>query len=93
MEVEATVADYLHMLLLELSGQTYSKTAHRQALLVKNFLRSEQQLLASKPLSLLAVEKLGLLKSIQRNFTFIACMSSENLQKCLICRVLLRVTA
>lgn len=34
-EVEATVADYLHMLLLELSGQTYSKTAHRRALLAK----------------------------------------------------------
>ena len=34
-EVEATVADYLHMLLLELSGQTYSKTAHRRGLLAK----------------------------------------------------------
>ncbi len=34
-EVEATVADYLHMLLLELSGQTYNKTAHRRGLLAK----------------------------------------------------------
>ena len=34
-EVEATVADYLHMLLLELSGQTYSKTSHRRGLLAK----------------------------------------------------------
>lgn len=40
-EVEATVADYLHMLLLELSGQTYSKTAHRQALLTKLDNRSD----------------------------------------------------
>lgn len=31
-EVEATVADYLHMLTQELAGQTYSKTAHRRAL-------------------------------------------------------------
>lgn len=31
-EVEATVADYLHMLTLELSGQTYNKSAHRRAL-------------------------------------------------------------
>lgn len=40
-EVEATVADYLHMLLLELSGQAYSKTAHRQALLAKLDNRTE----------------------------------------------------
>jgi hypothetical protein len=32
-EVEATVADYMHMLTLELSGQSYNKTAHRSALL------------------------------------------------------------
>jgi hypothetical protein len=31
-EVEATVADYLHMLVLEYSGQSYNKTAHRHAL-------------------------------------------------------------
>lgn len=31
-EVEATVADYLHMLVLEYSGQAYNKTAHRRAL-------------------------------------------------------------
>lgn len=31
-EVEAIVADYLHMLTLELAGQGYSKTAHRRAL-------------------------------------------------------------
>lgn len=31
-EVEATVADYLHMLVLEYSGQVYNKTAHRRAL-------------------------------------------------------------
>lgn len=31
-EVEAIVADYLHMLTLELAGQSYSKTAHRRAL-------------------------------------------------------------
>ncbi|WP_234087814.1 hypothetical protein [Azonexus sp. R2A61] len=31
-EVEAIVADYLHMLLQELSGQSYSKSAHRRAL-------------------------------------------------------------
>lgn len=34
-EVEATVADYLHMLTLELSGQSYSKTEHRRNLLQK----------------------------------------------------------
>ena len=32
-EVEATVADYLHMLVLELSGQNYNKSAHRKKLL------------------------------------------------------------
>src|SRR5690606_29518823 len=31
-EVEACVADYLQMLTLELTGQSYSKTAHRNAL-------------------------------------------------------------
>jgi hypothetical protein len=31
-EVEATVADYLHMLTQELAGQSYNKTAHRHAL-------------------------------------------------------------
>ena len=34
-EVEAIVADYLQMLTLELAGQSYNKTAHRQALLQK----------------------------------------------------------
>lgn len=32
-EVEATVADYFHMLIMELAGQRYSKTDHRQKLL------------------------------------------------------------
>jgi len=40
-EVEATVADYFHMLLLELSGQTYNKASHRRALLLKLNNRSE----------------------------------------------------
>lgn len=40
-EVEATVADYLHMLLLELSGQSYNKTTHRRGLLAKLDNRSE----------------------------------------------------
>jgi len=31
-EVEATVADYLHMWLLEQAGQSYNKTTHRKAL-------------------------------------------------------------
>jgi hypothetical protein len=31
-EVEAIVADYMHMLTLELSGQSYNKTSHRLAL-------------------------------------------------------------
>jgi hypothetical protein len=34
-EVEATVADYFHMLTMELSGQIYNKSAHRKALLQK----------------------------------------------------------
>ena len=34
-EVEATVADYLHMWMLEQAGQAYSKTEHRRALLPK----------------------------------------------------------
>jgi hypothetical protein len=34
-EVEATVADYLHMLVLELSGQSYNKASHRRALLAR----------------------------------------------------------
>ncbi|MDP1527067.1 MAG: DUF3883 domain-containing protein [Rhodocyclaceae bacterium] len=33
LEVEATVADYFHMLMLELSGQSYNKSAHRKLLL------------------------------------------------------------
>jgi Domain of unknown function (DUF3883) len=40
-EVEAVVADYLHMLALELAGQTYSKTAHRRLLLPKLHDRSD----------------------------------------------------
>ena len=40
-EVEAIVADYLEMLIFELSGQVYSKTSHRKALLVKLNARSE----------------------------------------------------
>ena len=40
-EVEAIVADYLHMLTLELSGQTYSKTEHRRQLQSKLNDRSE----------------------------------------------------
>lgn len=40
-EVEATVADYLHMLMLELAGQTYNKSDHRRALQKKLELRSE----------------------------------------------------
>lgn len=34
-EVEATVADYFHMLTLELAGQQYNKTDHRRALMNK----------------------------------------------------------
>ena len=40
-EIEAVVADYLHMLMLELSGQKYSKTVHRMRLLPKLDGRSE----------------------------------------------------
>lgn len=35
LEVEATVADYFHMLVMELSGQHYNKSAHRKTLLKK----------------------------------------------------------
>lgn len=35
LEVEAIVADYIEMLTLELSGQSYSKTEHRNRLLAK----------------------------------------------------------
>lgn len=34
-EMAATVADYMHMLQLELAGQSYNKAAHRRALLQK----------------------------------------------------------
>lgn len=34
-EVEASVADYMHMLTLELAGQSYNKSAHRRALMLK----------------------------------------------------------
>lgn len=40
-EVEATVADYLRMLVLELSGQSYNKSTHRRSLLSKLNNRSE----------------------------------------------------
>ena len=40
-EVEAVVADYLHMLTQELAGQSYNKTAHRRALQVKLRNRSD----------------------------------------------------
>lgn len=40
-EVEATVADYLHMLRQELSGQSYNKSAHRKLLLSRLNGRSE----------------------------------------------------
>lgn len=40
-EVEATVADYLHMLTQELAGQTYNKTQHRLALSRKLAARSD----------------------------------------------------
>ena len=40
-EVEVTVADYLHMWLLEQAGQAYNKTTHRKALLQKLNDRSE----------------------------------------------------
>lgn len=41
LEVEATVADYFHMLVQELAGQTYNKSAHRKALMKKLDNRSE----------------------------------------------------
>lgn len=40
-EVEAIVADYLQMLTLELAGQSYSKTVHRQKLQAKLQERSD----------------------------------------------------
>jgi hypothetical protein len=40
-EVEATVADYMHMLTLELSGQRYNKSAHRRALISKLTARTD----------------------------------------------------
>lgn len=40
-EVEAAVADYMHMLALEFAGQQYNKTAHRRALIQKLNNRSE----------------------------------------------------
>jgi hypothetical protein len=40
-EVEAAVSDYMHMLTLELAGQSYNKTAHRRALQLKLRDRSE----------------------------------------------------
>jgi hypothetical protein len=40
-EVEAIVADYLQMLTMELAGQSYSKTAHRQQLQSKLNNRSD----------------------------------------------------
>jgi hypothetical protein len=41
LEVEAVVTDYLHMLALELSGQQYSKSAHRRGLLPQLNARSD----------------------------------------------------
>jgi hypothetical protein len=41
LEVDATVADYFQMLMQELSGQQYSKSAHRRALLPRLSNRSE----------------------------------------------------
>lgn len=41
LEVEACVADYLHMLTLELGGQAFNKSAHRRALAQKLRARSE----------------------------------------------------
>ena len=55
---------------------------------VRDSSRLKQRLLGRKPLSLLAVVSLDLLKITQRNFTFIACMNSEHPRRCLICRVL-----
>lgn len=41
LEVEATVVDYFHMLIQELTGQSYNKSAHRKALMHKLDNRSE----------------------------------------------------
>ncbi len=41
LEVEAVVVDYFHMLTLELSGQTYNKTAHRNLLKTRLEARSD----------------------------------------------------
>lgn len=43
-EVEAIVADYLQMLTMELAGQAYNKTQHRQHLSVKLNARSESSI-------------------------------------------------
>jgi hypothetical protein len=40
-EVEATVVDYFHMLIQELTGQAYNKSTHRKALMHKLDKRSE----------------------------------------------------
>jgi len=40
-EVEATVTEYLRMLLLELAGQSYNKSAHRKSLLARLNNRTE----------------------------------------------------
>lgn len=40
-EVEAVVADYFHMLTLELTGQQYNKSEHRRALLMRLEQRTE----------------------------------------------------
>ena len=40
-EVEAIVADYLQMLTLELAGQSYNKTTHRENLKLKLQSRSD----------------------------------------------------
>ncbi len=37
-EVEATVADYFHMLTMELAGQEYNKSKHRRRLRTNNSL-------------------------------------------------------
>ncbi|HET6552680.1 MAG TPA: DUF3883 domain-containing protein [Dyella sp.] len=41
LEVEAAVADYRHMLILELNGQSYNKAAHRRQLMARLQQRSE----------------------------------------------------
>lgn len=43
-EVQATVADYLQMLVLELAGQSYNKTEHRRKLLAALVGRSESSI-------------------------------------------------